>query len=231
VSRGRVSLRTILAAVLLALGVAFPLRAQETPPQPYHSTTDHRFEDVERWKRVFDDPERDHWQEPTKVVAALEIRPGMVVADLGAGTGYFSRRLSDAVGPTGTVLAVEVEPSLVTYLRERSEREGTANVVPILASRQNPRLPAGSTDLIVLVDTFHHIDDRLGYFRSLKRSLRAGGRVAVIDWKKKELPVGPPLDHKLAREQVVEEMAAAGYVLATESTILPYQYFLVFRPN
>jgi SAM-dependent methyltransferase len=102
-------------------------------------------------------------------------------------------------------------------------------VVPVLASTDNPRLPAGRTDLVLIVDTFHHIDGRLAYLRALARSLAPGGRIAIVDWQKRELPVGPPLDHKLAREQVVEEMQSAGYELVAEPDVLPYQYLLIFR--
>jgi ubiquinone/menaquinone biosynthesis C-methylase UbiE len=140
-----------------------------------------------------------------------------------------SRRLSEAVGPRGTVFAVDPEPNLVAHLRARAERERTANVVPVLASSDNPRLPTGGVDLVLILDTYHHLDDRLRYFRDLARVLRPGGRVAVIDWHKRPLPVGPDLDHKLAREQVVAEMTAAGWTLDSESDVLPYQYFLLFR--
>src|SRR5436309_2696741 len=180
---------------------------------------------------VFEGPSRDAWQKPAELVAALGLHPGMTVADLGAGTGYFSRHLSAAVGPEGTVLAVDTEPNMVARLRERAEAERTVNVVPILASADNPRLPAHATDLVLIVDTFHHIDDRLTYLRGLRRCLRPGGRVAVIDWQKHALPVGPPPEHKLAHEQVVEEMETAGYALIGEPGLLPYQYFLVFRPR
>jgi ubiquinone/menaquinone biosynthesis C-methylase UbiE len=155
----------------------------------------------------------------------------MTVADLGAGTGYFSRHLSAAVGPEGTVLAVEPEPKFLAYIRERAEREKTANVVPILASLDDPRLPRRSVDVVLVVDTFHHIDARLAYFRALQRVLRPGGRVAIVDWQLRPLPVGPPPEHKLAREQVVDEMRAAGYALVAEPDLLPYQYFLVFAPR
>jgi predicted methyltransferase len=195
------------------------------------ATSRRRFDDAGYWSGVFDDPARAAWQKPAEVVAALGLRPGQCVADLGAGTGYFSRFLSDAVGPAGTVLAVEPEPNLVVHLRARAEREGTANVVPILASRDTPRLPRGLVDLVLVVDTYHHIDDRVAYFRALHGVLRAPGRIAVIDWQKRPLPVGPEMDHKLPREQVVREMEAAGWVLAEEPTFLPYQYFLVFRPR
>jgi ubiquinone/menaquinone biosynthesis C-methylase UbiE len=197
-----------------------------------HDATSHRrFDDPAYWSKVFDDPARDAWQRPAEVAAALGVRPGQTVADLGAGTGYFTRPLAEVVGPTGTVLAVDVEPNLIAYLRERAAREHLSNVRAVLAAADDPRLPAAGVDAVLVVDTYHHIDDRIGYFSRLRRALRPAGRVAVVDWQKRPLPVGPEMDHKLAREQVVEEMQGAGYRRVDEPTFLPYQYFLVFQPR
>jgi arsenite methyltransferase len=220
-------------AWLVAAVVLLAVRAAGAPPAARHddATTHHPFDDVEHWTTVFDDPARDEWQKPATVVAALGIRPGMTLADLGAGTGYFSRHLSAAVGPDGTVFAVEPEPKLLAYLRDRAEREKTANVVPVLASLDDPRLPPRAVDVVLVVDTFHHIDGRVAYFRRLRRVLRDGGRVAIVDWHARPLPVGPPPEHKLARDQVVDEMRAAGYALVAEPDVLPYQYVLVFAPG
>jgi ubiquinone/menaquinone biosynthesis C-methylase UbiE len=213
-------------ALVLMLASACALRA-EAPPSD-DATSHHDFADVAYWSSVFVNPARDAWQKPDELVAALGVARGDVVADLGAGTGYLSRRLAAAVGPDGTVLAVETEPNLVVHLRERAEREKTPNVVPVLASAADPRLPVGLVDLILVVDTYHHFDDRRAYLRALRRFLRPSGRVAIVDWQKRELPVGPPMEHKLSRQQVLDEMRASGYRLAAEHTILPYQYFLVF---
>ena len=225
---------SLLVAFLLGLLSCLPVRAAESSPtaSAEHSdgaTTHHRFDNVEFWQSIFDDPKRDAWQLPEKVVAALKVRPGMCVADLGAGTGYFVRHLSAAVGPTGTVLAVEPEPNLVSHLRDRAEKEGTDNVVPILASLDNPRLPTAVVDVILVVDTFHHFDHRRTYLPQLRRFLRPGGRVVIIDWFKRPLPEGPPPDHKLTRDQVVAEMTASGYELSEQPDFLPYQYFLIFQ--
>ena len=197
----------------------------------YKATSHRSFDDVDYWASVFDDPKRAEWQKPSELVAALGIRGGQSVADLGAGTGYFSRYLAAAVGERGTVFAVETEPNMVARLRERSESERTANVVPILASFDNPRLPPAAVDLVLVVDTYHHIDDRLAYLRRLARVLRRGGRIAIVDWEKRDLPVGPPMDHKLAREQVITEMESAGYELRDAPAVLPYQYVLIFAPR
>jgi SAM-dependent methyltransferase len=216
------ALGTALATILALAG------GTHAGDAPYRATTHRSFADVEHWTTVFDDPARDAWQKPKEVVRALGIAPGMRVADLGAGTGYFLGVLSAAVGPTGSVFAVDREPRMVEHLRARAEREGIRNVVPVLASRDDPRLPPGVVDLILVVDTFHHIDERLGYLRAMRRFLSPAGRVAIIDWHERPLPVGPPPEHKLAREQVVREMEDAGWALAGEPDLLPYQYLLIF---
>lgn len=194
------------------------------------ATIRHSFEDVERWVKMFDDPARDQWQKPREVIEALGIEPGGSVADIGAGTGYFSPYLARAVGPDGVVYAVDVEPNFVQYLRMRAEREEMANLIPILGSYDNPRLPPKALDVILIVDTYHHIDGRRAYFRSLLRTLKRGGRLVIVDFKKEDAPVGPPLEHKIAAAQVEEELSAAGYRLTSRLSLLPYQYLLIFEP-
>lgn len=213
------------------LGFAGSAFAAATPaPDPHDATSKHSFHDVDHWVKVFDDPKRDAWQKPAEVVQALNLKAGMSVADVGAGTGYFSRHLSSAVGDSGTVFAVDVEPGLVVHLRDRAETEKTANVVPVLGSNDNPRIPAASVDAILIVDTLHHVDDRPAYLRRLRSALRPGGRIAVVDFKKEESDVGPPIAHRLAREQVLAEFELAGYRLVEEPAFLTYQYYLVFEP-
>lgn len=220
-----VRMRSLLLCLTLLL-----LAPSQVPAASDDATSHRSFADVPHWSKVFDDPTRDAWQKPDALVAALELRPGMCVADVGAGTGYFSRRLSAAVGPTGTVLAVEVEPNLVVHLRQRAEQERTANVVPVLGSLDNPRLPAGAVDVLLMVDAYHHIDGRVAYMRAQQRALRPDARVVVVDWEKRPLPVGPEIEHKLAREQVIDELQRAGYRLVGQPAILEHQYVLVFVP-
>jgi predicted methyltransferase len=204
--------------------------AQAAPPTPSdRATATHSFADVKQWSKVFDDPKRDTWQKPRELVAALALPAGATVADLGAGTGYFEPYLAAAVGPTGSVLAVETEPTLVAHLRQRAEQQQLASVTPLLASFDNPRLPAASLDLLLIVDTYHHLDHRRRYLPQLARALRPGGRIAIVDWKPGKLPEGPAPDHKLPPEQVIAEMQAAGYTLVAQPDVLPYQYFLIFN--
>lgn len=221
--RAAVLRRAPLPAALLLLLLVAPAPAADD-----RATATHRFDDVAYWQKVFDDPQRDAWQKPAELVAALRIPAGATVVDLGAGTGYLAPHLSRAVGADGSLLAVEVEPTLVDALRQRAERERLANLTPVLASLDNPRLPGGAADLIVILDTYHHLDHRRRYLPQLARALRPGGRVAVIDWKPGELPEGPAPDHKLPPAQVVAEMAAVGFALTEQPELLPYHYVLIF---
>jgi ubiquinone/menaquinone biosynthesis C-methylase UbiE len=200
-------------------------------PHEHKATAHHPFDDIKKWVGVFDDPGRDRWQKPGYVVEALGLKPGQRVADIGAGTGYFNRHLARAVGRSGKVYAVDIEPEMVEHMRQRAERERTPQVEAILGARDDPRLPGDGVDLVLIVDTYHHIDDRVRYLRRLARRLRQGGRVAIVDFEKRELPVGPPLEHKLSRDEVVAEFVEAGYRLRAEPGGLPYQYFLVFEPG
>jgi predicted methyltransferase len=221
-----------LAVAVVGLLVASRIAAIEpTPPSTAsdRATAAHSFADVAYWSKIFDDPKRDAWQRPAQLVAALGLRHGQTVADLGAGTGYFTRYLAEAVGEDGTVFSVEIEPTLIAHLRARAEQEGTANVVPVLASIDNPRLPVAGVDVILIVDTYHHLDHRAAYLPHLRRALRPDGRVAVVDWKAGSLPEGPPPEHKLARERVLTEMETAGFALVDEPQLLPYHYVLIFR--
>jgi cyclopropane fatty-acyl-phospholipid synthase-like methyltransferase len=191
-------------------------------------THQHGFSGAEHWARVFDDPARDAWQKPHEVVEALQLSPDAAVADIGAGTGYFAVRLAHMT-PKGRVYAVDIEPDMVKYLAERAQKSGLANLTPVLAAPDDPKLPA-KVDLALMVDTYHHVGQREAYFRKLAAHLKPGGAVAIIDFTK-ESPVGPPPAARLTASEVKAEMQRAGYALAREHAFLPNQYFLVFRPR
>ncbi len=176
-------------------------------------------------------PERTEWQKPDEVVRSLGLRPGQSVCEIGAGPGYFSLRLARAVGAEGTVFAVEVEPRILAVLRERLSQAGTRNVVPVLGFPDDPLVPPRSCDLVLAINAFHHIPDGTAFLRRLARTLKPGGRIVNIDFHKHELPVGPPSDHKMAREDFLQHARAAGLDLAEELSLLPHQYFLVLRPR
>lgn len=193
-----------------------------------HHIADHRFKDAEAWAKKFDDPKRDAWQKPHEVIQALQLKPDAIVADIGAGTGYFATKFARAV-PKGKVYAVDAEPDMVKYLGERAKREGLANLTAIAAGAGDPRIPE-KTDLIILVNTYHHIGKREQYFRALQNALKPGGRVAVVDFTMAS-PEGPPPKARIAPERVKKEMLGAGYALTQEHGFLPNQYFLVFEPE
>ncbi len=194
--------------------------------------TKQSFADVERFRALFESSERDGWQKPFEVIRALGVQPGATVADIGAGTGHFARRMARVVGERGTVFAADFEPNMVVELRASAERDGLASLIPVLASADDPRLPDGTADLIFICNTWHHIADRVAYARRLKRDLAPGGRVAIVDFYKRALPVGPPSPHKLTAAEVQTEFEAAGYRLAKRiDELLPYQYVLVFEPT
>lgn len=190
-------------------------------------THDHSFGGAEKWAQVFDDPQRDAWQKPHEVIQALALKPDAVIADIGSGTGYFSARFAHMV-PKGRVYGVDTEPDMVKYLAGRAKRDGLKNVIAVAGTPGDPRLPE-KVDLIILVDVFHHVEDRERYFRKLRESLKPGGRVAIIDFRM-DSPEGPPKSARIAPDRVKTELKGAGYALVQEHTFLPNQYFLVFRP-
>jgi predicted methyltransferase len=209
--------RAAICAAALALS---PSASAQAP-----HTHRHGFGDAEKWAHVFDDPERDAWQKPHQVIQALALKPDALVADIGAGTGYFAARLANML-PKGTVYAVDVEPAMVKYLGERAQREGLANLKPVAGAPADPRLPA-KVDLLLFVDVYHHIENRERYFRDAAASLKPGGRLAIIDFRL-DSPKGPPKNARVAPERVKAELTKAGYVLKNEHAFLPNQYFLVF---
>ena len=185
-----------------------------------------RFQGAEEWAKVFDAPDRDGWQRPAEVVAALALPPGARVADLGAGTGYFATRLARAV-PAGLVYAVDLEDDMVAYLGQRAAREGLKNLRPVRGAADDPHLPE-AVDLILVVDTYHHIAARPRFFAALSSRLRPGGRLAIIDFKR-ESPMGPPPEHRIPPQTVAAELAEAGYRQVQDHALLEHQYFLVFQ--
>jgi len=214
----------VIAALNLFLWTAL-LTAPAAGQAPH--TRQHSFGDAEKWAKVFDDPERDAWQKPHEVIQALALKPDAIVADIGAGTGYFSVRFAHML-PKGRVYGVDTEPDMVKYLAERAKREGLKNVTAVAGKPDDPSLPE-KADLIILVDVYHHVEDREHYFRQLQNSLKPGGRIAIIDFRM-DSPEGPPRSARIAPERVKDELKRAGYALAQEHAFLPNQYFLVFQP-
>jgi SAM-dependent methyltransferase len=183
----------------------------------------HRFEKADDWVAKFDDPKRDEWQRPASVVALMQIAPGSTVADLGTGTGYFLPHLAKAVGDAGHVLALDVEPDMIRYVKERAAREHLANVEARVVPLDGPGLAEASVDRVLIVDTWHHIDGREAYTKKLGAGLRAGGAVYVVDFTL-DSAMGPPKHHRLPAEQVVRELEAGGLHGEIVKEDLPEQY-------
>jgi SAM-dependent methyltransferase len=185
----------------------------------------HRFENAEKWAKEFDNPERDAWQKPEEILDVLHLQHTSLVADIGAGTGYFSVRIAKRI-PEGKIFAADIEPDMVRYLGERARREHLINLVPVQASADAVNLPE-PVDVALVVDTYHHIGNRTQYFAKLKSSLRPGGRLVIVDFRA-DSPNGPPVRHRISLERVTQEFMAAGYALVDTLQFLPRQYCLIF---
>jgi len=180
---------------------------------------------------ALEDPKRDAYQKPHEVMRALGLKAGEVIADIGAGSGYFTFRLTHHVGDRGKVYAVDVSPDMIRHINRRIRELKATNVVSILADPDDPLLPDASVDRFFFSDSWHHIDNQTKYLSLMKKMLKPGGEIVMIDFHKKDLPVGPPMQMKIAREDLIKQMESNGFRLTKEHTFLPYQYFLVFAPK
>jgi cyclopropane fatty-acyl-phospholipid synthase-like methyltransferase len=187
---------------------------------------------IDYWKALTSG--RDGWQHPERVVASLRIASGDVVADIGSGDGYFVAWLSEAVGPEGRVFAVEVDGELIRELEERVKKERIRNVEVVRGAFEDPRLPDGGVDLIFTCNTYHHIDDRRGYFARLRKDLSPQGRVAHLDERDDLtgiLRLFQSEGHWIDVEEMRHEMQQAGYHHVESFDFLPTQSFQVFAPS
>jgi ubiquinone/menaquinone biosynthesis C-methylase UbiE len=186
-------------------------------PQQHHPPSS-----AAEYAKVLEDPSRDEWQKPHDVVMALDLKSTETIADIGAGTGYFARRFALHAGK---VYAVDIDAKLLDIVR----KDAPANLEAVLASPDDPRLPERSIDTIFFCDVLHHIENRPAYYARLAKALKPDGHIVVVDFFKKELPVGPPPSMKLSDDEVVAELKAAGFTLTKRLDILPYQYYLFFE--
>jgi arsenite methyltransferase len=216
-------LKKILIPTLLLLAPAFA--------QPHgHRHRHHDFSDVKRWVEAFEEPARDAWQKPEEVTRYLGLQPGENVADIGAASGYFSRRFARAVGPNGWVFAVEVEPDFFPPLHRLAQKEGIRNIATVATRPGEPPLPPASVDMVFICNTLHHIENRPQYYDELRRALRPGGRIGVVDFfADRDIPVGPRKEERLPPDQVRQELEAAGWRVEQNLELLPYQYILIGR--
>lgn len=172
---------------------------------------------------------RDDLERPETVLAAMDLHPGQVVAEIGAGTGYFSRRIAKAVGPEGKVLANDIQPEMLELLKKHTAKEGIANVVPVLGTETDPKLPAGGVDRILLVDVYHEFQKPREMLEKIHDSLAPGGTVTLVEYRGEgdsAAHINP--EHRMTVEQVLAEWLPAGFTLIEQREELPSQHLFVF---
>lgn len=188
----------------------------------------HPFKSINEYIERMESPDRAVWQKPEKVIDYLAIRDGDVIADIGAGSGYFSVLLSKRVGDSGRIYAVDIENEMIEYIEKRAKKERLNNIKTILSKPDDPLLLESSIDLIFICDTYHHIEGRDNYLKILKKVLKKNGRLAIVDFHVVDTPVGPPLNIRISKDKIMGEVLKAGFKLEADYYFLPYQYFLIF---
>jgi predicted methyltransferase len=172
-------------------------------------------------------PDRERWQQPDAIMDALGIHEGSSVADLGAGGGWFTVRLARRVGPNGRVYAQDIKKPMIESMERRFRREGLPNVTMVLGTEEDPKLP-DPVDAVLIVGVYGELGQPVEWLKNVRRALRPGGRVGVVDFRKDGLGPGPPLDERVDEAEVVKDAKAAGLQLINRTTPLPFQYLLIF---
>lgn len=184
--------------------------------------------DTEEYVAFLERPDRAIWQKPDDVVRALRLTGDETVADVGAESGYFSFRFAAAL-PRGNVVATDIEPEMIRYIRDKAAAEGVHNVEPVLAAADDPKVPA-TADIVFLCDILRRVSERSAWLLRLHDEMKADARLVVIEFKEGDLPEGPPTAMKIPRDELINLLRVAGFVPAgEEKDLLPYQLFLVFR--
>lgn len=207
-----------LAAVMALLAVAWSGGAQERPRRLFPP------EEL----GVLEGPDRDAWQKPDLVMDTLGIGERSVVADVGAGGGWFTVRLARRVGPNGVVYAQDVQAPMLDSIRRRIDREGFQNVRYIRGERLDPKLPAEALDAVLMVDTYHEFENPVALLRGVGLAIKPTGRVGIVDFRSDGGGPGPPFSERVKEERVIEQAAEAGLRLLGRETFLEFQYFLIF---
>jgi len=204
-------------------GIDCPLRKAGVDPSGLRP-----FAEVEKYIAFLDRPDRAAWQKSDEVVTALALQGNETVFDLGAGSGYFSFKLAQAV-PRGKVVAADLEPEMIRHIHHKAMSEGVTNLIPVIIKAEDPQVP-GEADLVFVCDVLHHVQDRAGWLKKLTSEMKPGARLVLIEFKEGKLPEGPPETVKIPRKQLIELVGQAGLALEGEKAdVLPYQLFLVFR--
>ena len=173
--------------------------------------------------------EREEEEAPSKALDALDLKPGMVVADIGAGSGYYASRMAKRVGPSGRVYATDIQQGMIDILERRIKSEGLTNVTTVLGGMDDPKLPPRSIDLAIMVDVYHELQQPQIFLQRLKETFKPGGRLVLVEFRKED-PKVPILEvHKMSVAEVKQELEAEGYVLDRVIDVLPWQHIIVVR--
>lgn len=234
----------VLIACLIGLTCFTPLRADDPPKPRYETREQHDPNGVgkfymgreialvmgHRAAGWLERPEREKEEDPAKLLAALDVKPGMVVADLGAGSGYHTFRLAPLVGPTGKVLAVDIQPEMLAIMKEKAKKQNVTNVELVQGTETDPKLPAGGVDLILMVDVYHEFSHPYEMAEKMVTALKPGGRLAFVEFRLEDPKVPIKLVHKMSERQVIKEMEAFP-ALEHEKTVgtLPWQHIIIFQ--
>jgi ubiquinone/menaquinone biosynthesis C-methylase UbiE len=176
---------------------------------------------------LLDAPDRDLWQRPAEIMDALGIADGSIVADIGAGSGWFTIRLARRVGPQGIVYAQDVQQEMLNAITRRVQREGFTNVRSVLGLKSDPRLTR-PVDAVLMVDAYHEVEDRVTMLTNLAKALKPQGRLGIVDFKLDGTGPGPSSEERVSPDVVVKDAAQAGLKLIRQEPFLQYQYFLIF---
>ena len=217
----------LIAAAALCPGNLIGASPSPTPPESAANKYMHQTS-IEQLAAHFEDPGRKKWQKPDEVIAGPGPLAGKTVADIGAGTGYFSFPIA-ARG--AKVIAIDIDQRFLDYIEARKQKEKTKGEIEVRPTTpDSPGLKPGEADVILIVDTWHHIEDHPSYLKKLREALHRGGTLVIIDFKKEETPEGPPPELRLTAAEVQSELHAAGFKIAsTDEKTLPYQYIIKAR--
>ena len=232
-------MRSLLAALLLFSGaIAFA-----APPAPYETRAEHDPDGIGKFylgREIahvmgpggvpwLERRERETEERPQLMIDALQIKSGQTIADVGAGSGYYSFRIAPLVGEQGNVLAIDVEPRMLKIIGERAKRAAVANVTTVLSTPSDPNLEPNSVDLLFMVDVYHELEFPLEMMTKVREALKPGGRVALIEYKAEDPAVMIKPVHKMTERQIIRELTAAGFRHQKTVRTLPLQHLVLFE--
>lgn len=236
-------LTVLLAAAFVPRAVAEPVKKPDAEPQRYETRKDHDPDGIGKFymgREIaqvmghtgigwLERPKREKEEEPDKLIDLLKIKEGSVVADVGAGSGYHSFRMSAKVGEKGKVLAVDIQPEMLDALKKRAKDRKITNVEPVLGTENDPKLPEGKVDLILLVDVYHEFSEPYEMTRAMVKALKPGGRLVFVEFRLEDPKVPIKLVHKMTDKQVKKEMEPHPLKWVSTNEDLPWQHVITFE--